>query len=102
MENDAILKGYNPLELMLKWNRYCDAHNREADCILLNEERTYTEAFANEEEAMKEILNSSEPDFRRDSGFLVPIWSIEGKYIGMRQVTESRIGQYINLSLIDL
>ena len=54
MDNYAILKGYTPLELMLAWNHYCDAHGREADCILLNEERTYTEAFDDEKQAMKE------------------------------------------------
>ena len=101
MENDAILKGYTPLELMLKWNRYCDTHNREADCILLNEERTYTEAFANEEEAMKEILNSGEPDFKRDDdGFLVPVFENE-RYVGMKYVPFDLVGNYIELTLVE-
>ena len=67
--NTEELKRLSPLELMLAWNRYCDAHNREGDCILLNEDRTYVEAFADEKEAMKEILNSHCPVLKRNEGF---------------------------------
>ena len=99
MDNNAILRGYTPLELMLKWNRYCDAHKREADCILLNEERTYNEAFENEQQAMAEIVNSTEPEFKRNDGFLVPVY--DGvRYTGMRWVSERDIGNYIDLKLI--
>ena len=102
MDNYAILKGYTPLELMLAWNHYCDAHGREADCILLNEERTYTEAFDDEKQAMKEIVNSTEIEFQRDDdGFLVPLY--ENKlYAGMRYVPFQRIGEHIELSLLVL
>ena len=100
MENDAILKGYTPLELMLKWNRYCDSHDREGDCILLNEERTYHEAFRNEEEAMKEILNSDSPDFNTNNGFLVPVYYEDGNYKGMWWVKEQDIGNRLDLNVI--
>ena len=101
MDNNAILKGYSPLELMLKWNRYCDTHNREADCILLNEERTYTEAFDDEQQAIREIVNSTEPEFKRDDdGFLVPLY--ENKlYAGMMYVPFDKIGEHIDLHLIE-
>ena len=102
MDNNAILKGYTPLELMLAWNHYCDAHGREADCILLNEARTYVEAFDDEQQAMKEIVNSTWPEFKRDDdGFLIPLY--ENKlYVGMRYVPFRRIGEHIDLSLLDL
>ena len=91
MDNNALLKGYTPLELMLKWNHYCDARGREGDCILLNEERTYTEAFDNEQQAMREIVNSTKPEFNRDDdGFLVPLY--ENKlYAGMMYVPFDKI-----------
>lgn len=101
MEENAKLKGYTPLELMLKWNRFCDTHNREADCILLNEARTYVEAFDDEQQAMSEILNSSSPDFKRDDdGFLVPIYK-DKHYYGMKYVPYAMIGEYIDLSVVD-
>lgn len=101
MEENAKQKGYTPLELMLKWNRFCDKHNREADCILLNEARTYIEAFDNEQQAMSEILNSTEPEFKRDDdGFLVPIYDKQ-HYVGMKYVPFSKIGEYIDLSVVD-
>ena len=81
-------------ELMLRWNRYCDAHNRQGDCILLNEDRTFVEAFLSEEEALKEILNSGAPDFRKNEGFLVPIWE-EESYKGLFWVSEQAIGSFI-------
>lgn len=99
METNANNGLISPLELMLRWNRYCDAHRREWDCILLNEDRTYVEAFTNEEEAMKEILNSQSPEFKRDEGFLIPVY--EGKrYKGMLYVPEQDIGNHIDLELI--
>jgi len=76
---------------MLRWNHYCDTHDREGDCILLNEDRTYVEAFENEDRAMKEIVNSGSPEFKRNDGFLVPVWSNEGRYDGMRYVPECEI-----------
>ena len=79
------------LELMLRWNHYCDTHYREGDCILLNEDRTYVEAFENEEQAMREIVNSQDPGFKRNEGFLVPVWSDEGRFDGMRYVPEGEI-----------
>lgn len=100
MEQNAKLKGYTPLELMLKWNRYCDAHRKEADCILLNEARTYVEAFDNEQQAMSEILNSTEPEFKRDDdGFLVPIYE-NNHYVGMKYVPLDKIGEYIDLDIV--
>lgn len=94
------LKQLSPLELMLRWNHYCDTHNREGDCILLNEDRTYVEAFNNEQQAMREIINSREPEFKRNEGFLVPLWSVEGCYAGMRYVPEGEIKKHIDLSLL--
>ena len=88
------------LDLMLRWNHYCDTHDREGDCILLNEDRTYVEAFANEETAMKEIVNSQDPLFGWNEGYLVPVWSVEGKYVGMRYVPYGEIGKHIDLSLL--
>lgn len=89
------------LDLMLRWNHYCDTHDREGDCILLNEDRTYVEAFENREQAMKEIVNSQDPLFRRNAGYLVPLWSEEGKYAGMRYVPEGEIGKHIDIDLIE-
>ena len=92
------LKQLCPLEVMLRWNHYCDTHNREGDCILLNEDRTYVEAFANEKEAMKEIVNSDE--LIRNEGFLIPIYYDDGKYRGMIWLSEQDIGNHIDLNLI--
>lgn len=89
--NTNELNQTSALDLMLRWNHYCDKHNREGDCILLNEDRTYTEAFENEEQAMNEIVNSGSPEFKRNEGFLVPVWSDEGRYVGMRYVPECEI-----------
>ncbi len=89
--NTNDLNHSSPLELMLRWNHYCDTHDREGDCILLNEDRTYVEAFENEDRAMKEIVNSGSPEFKRNDGFLVPVWSNEGRYDGMRYVPECEI-----------
>ena len=102
MQNNEEFGRKNALDLMLRWNRYCDAHGREGDCILLNEERTYTEAFDDEQQAMAEIVNSNEPEFKRDDdGFLVPLY--ENKlYAGMRYVPFDMIGEYIDLRLLDL
>jgi len=86
---------------MLRWNHYCDTHDREGDCILQNEDRTYVEAFESREQAMREIVNSQDPLFRRNEGYLVPVWSVEGKYAGMRYVPESEIGKHINIDLIE-
>lgn len=96
MDNNAFLKGYTPLELMLRWNRYCDSHGREADCILLNEERTYTEAFDDEQQAMAEIVNSKSHDFKRNDGFLVNVWNDDGTYQGMLYVPYHEIWNYID------
>lgn len=89
------------LDLMLRWNHYCDTHDREGDCILLNEDRTYTEAFENEEQAMKEIVNSQDPRFKRNDGFLIPVWSIGGRYEGMRYVPFDKISEWIDLTLLE-
>lgn len=86
---------------MLRWNRYCDAHQREGDCILLNEDRTYVEAFANDGEAMQEILNSQSPEFKRNEGFLVPVYEGE-RYKGMLFIPEDDIGKFIDGALIGL
>ena len=99
METNANNGLISPLELMLKWNRFCDKNNREGDCILLNEERTYVEAFDDEQQAMKEILNSQSPEFKRDEGFLIPVYEGE-RYEGMRWVSEQDIGDYIDMDLI--
>lgn len=79
------------LDLMLRWNHYCDTHDREGDCILLNEDRTYVEAFANEKQAMEEILNSSCPDFKRNTGYLMPLYDEKGYYRGMEWIPEDEI-----------
>ena len=89
--NTNDLNQTSPLELMLRWNHYCDTHNREGDCILVNEDRTYIEAFENEDHAMREIVNSGSPEFKRNEGFLVPVWSDEGRFVGMRYVPECEI-----------
>ena len=99
METNAKLGLLSPLETMLRWNRYCDAHQREGDCILLNEDRTYVEAFANDDEAMQEILNSQTPKFRRNEGFLIPMYDGE-RYKGMKWVSEQDIGMFIDLEVI--
>jgi len=98
MKKNNELSHLEPAELMLMWNRYCDAHGKEGDCILLNEDRTYVEAFGSEEQAMKEILNSTDPEFKRNEGFLVPVYDNE-RYVGMRYVPFDRIGEYIDLVL---
>lgn len=99
MEKNDNLGRLSPLETMLRWNRYCDTHGREGECILLSEPRTFVEAFANDEEAMREIINSQAPEFKRDEGFLIPVY--EGKrYKGMLYVPEQDIGKYIDLDLI--
>ena len=93
--NTKDLNQTGALELMLRWNHYCDTHNREGDCILLNEDRTYVEAFENEEQAMREIVNSQDLGFKRNEGFLVPVWGDEGRYAGIRYVPECEIGNHI-------
>lgn len=98
--NTEELKRLSPLELMLAWNRYCDAHNREGDCILLNEDRTYYEAFADEEEAMKEILNGDSPDFKRNEGYLIPLYNDNGSYRGMEWVPEEDVWDYVDFDLM--
>ena len=98
--NTNNLNQTSPLELMLRWNHYCDTHNREGDCILLNEYRTYIEAFENEEQAMKEILNSNSPSFKWGEGFLVPKYE-DDKYKGMRWVAEDDIGEWIDLDCFE-
>lgn len=98
--NTNDLNQTSALEVMLRWTHYCDTHNREGDCILLNEDRTYVEAFDNEDQAMKEIVNSGSPEFKRNDGFLVPVWSNEGRYDGMRYVPECEIEKQIDLSLV--
>ena len=85
-----------PVELMLQWNRYCDAHDMEGDCILLNDDQTYVEAFDNEEQAMREILNSGSPEFKRNEGFLVNVWNDDGTYKGMLYVPESEVWNHID------
>ena len=99
MEKNKELGRLSPLETMLRWNRYCDTHGREGDCILLSEPRTFVEAFASEEEAMQEILNSQSPEFKRDEGFLIPVYDGE-RYEGMRWVSEQDIGRFIDLEVI--
>ena len=86
---------------MLRWNHYCDKHDREGDCILLNEDRTYVEAFESREQAMKEIVNSQEATFRRCKGFLVPIWESR-LFRGMMYVPQDDIGKWIDLDLMGL
>ncbi|MBO4924372.1 MAG: hypothetical protein J5382_09660 [Bacteroidales bacterium] len=98
--NTEELKRLSPLDLMLAWNRYCDTHNREGDCILLNEDRTYVEAFADEEEAMKEILNSGGNDFKRNEGYLIPLYYDNGSYKGMEWVPEEDIWDYVDFDLM--
>ena len=98
METNANNGLISPLELMLRWNQFCDKNNREGDCILLNEDRTYVEAFDDEQQAMREILNCDE--LIRNEGFLIPVYCDEGKYRGMKWVSESDIGNHIDLELI--
>ena len=96
MEKNKELGLLAPLELMLQWNHHCDANGKDADCILLNEDRTYVEAFDNEELAMKEIINSDSPEFKRNDGFLVNVWNDDGTYKGMLYVPEPEIWNYID------
>lgn len=93
------LSPFSALELMLRWNHYCDTHNHEGDCILLNEERIYWEAFDNKQQAMEEIVNSREPEFTQDDGYLIPIYESE-QYLGMLYVPFDEIGKWIDLSAI--
>ena len=99
METNANNGANSPLELMLKWNRFCDANGREGDCILLSEPRTFVEAFANEEEAMREIINSQSPEFKRDEGFLISVYDGE-RYKGMEYVPKDEIARWIELDKI--
>ena len=96
MKKNEQMRLLEPVELMLQWNRYCDAHDMEGDCILLNEDRTYVEAFDNEQQAMKEILNSQSPEFMRNEGFLVNVWNDDGTYKGMMYVPEPEIWNFID------
>ena len=96
--NTEELKKHSLLDLCVSWNRYCDAHNREGDCILLNEDKTYSEAFANEDEAMSDILNSE--GLIRNDGFLIPVYDDADKYKGMLWVSEQDISNHIDLDLI--
>ena len=100
--NTNELNQTSALEIMLRWNHYCDTHDREGDCILLNSDQTYVEAFESREQALREIVNSEDPLFRRNEGYLVPVWSVEGKYAGMWYVPEGEIGNHIDLTLLGL
>ena len=102
MEKNQKLEGFTPLDLMLRWNRYCDAVGKEGDCILLNEERTYWEAFTDRDEALSEIVNSNDTAFREDEGFLINLYNQDKLYSGMKYVPFTDIGNYIDLSLIDV
>ena len=100
MQNNEELEALSALELMLRYNRACDTAGREGDCILLNEDRTYVEAFTNEEEAFGEIINSGLPDFKRNEGFLITLYDDDGYYRGMQYVPEKDIWNFIDLDLI--
>ena len=91
------LSSLSALELMLRWNHYCDTHNREGDCILLNEEQTYWEAFDNKQQAMVEIVNSQLPEFTPNNGYLVPLYETE-RYLGMLYVPFDEIDKWIDLA----
>lgn len=96
------LKQLSPADLSLMWNRYCYKSNflNEYDYVLLNEDRTYVEAFENEEQAMKEILNSSSPDFKRNTGYLITLLDEKGYYKGMRWIPEEDIWDYVDFDLM--
>lgn len=100
MQNNEEMEALSALDLMLRWNRYCDTHHREADCILLSEPLTYHDLNdGDEQQTLKEILNSNSPDFSKSEGFLIPIY--ENKYYkGLLWVREDDIGKYIDLELI--
>ena len=98
--NTNDLNQTSALELMLRWNHYCDTHNRQGDCILLNEDRTYVEAFENEDQAMKEIVNSDSPDFKRNEGYLITLYDDKGYYREMKWVAEEDVWKYIDLNAI--
>ena len=100
MKNNEEWRLLEPLEQMLQYNRACDAAGREGDCILLNEDRTYVEAFTDEEEAFREIVNSGSPDFKRNEGFLITLYDDDGYYRGMQYVPEKNIWNFIDLDLI--
>lgn len=93
------LSPLSALELMLRWNHYCDTYDREGDCILLNEERTYWEAFDNEQQAMEEIINSRGPEFTPDDGYLIPLYKT-GQYAGMMYVPSEKIGEWIDFDCL--
>lgn len=94
MKMNEIERAISPLELILKWNQYCDRNNREGDCILLSEPRTYQEA-----DVLNDVINKE--DLRRNEGFLVPVWCDDGRYRGMRWVAEDYIGKWVELDCID-
>ena len=85
------LKRLSSVELMLRWNHYCDTHNREWDCIRLNEDRTYVEAFDNDDQAMNEIVNGRDPEFKRNEGYLITLYDGKGYYRGMEWIPEGEI-----------
>ena len=102
MQNNEEFRQTSALDLMLRWNRYCDAHGKEADCILLCEPLTFVDLNdGDEQKTMKEILNSDSPEFRRDEGFLVPVYESK-RYVGLKYVPIERIGDYIDLKLLEL
>ena len=102
MKNNEELRLLEPLELMLQWNRYCDAHGREGDCILLSEPLTYSDLNDGDEQlTLKEILNNDSPEFKKDKGYLVPVYE-SNYYKGLLWVSEDDIGKYIDLDLIRL
>lgn len=96
--NTNDLNQTSPLESLLRWNQYCDTHNREGDCILLNEDRTYVEAFEDEDQAMKEIVNSGSPEFKRNKGYLITLVDDSGRYWGMMWIPEDKIWDHFDFS----
>ena len=52
-----------------------------------------------EKEVKEDVLNYLSPEFKRDSGFLIPVYE-DGKYKGMLWVSEEDIGNHIDLDLI--
>ena len=100
MQNNEEWRLLEPLELMLRYNRACDAAGREGDCILLSEPLTFLDLNdGDEQQTLKEILNSDSPDFSKDNGFLIPVYE-NRRYKGLLWVSEDDIGKHIDLELI--
>ncbi len=63
----------------------------------MNEDRTYVEAFDNEDQAMNEIVNGRDPEFKRKEGYLITLYDGKGYYKGMEWIPEDMIFERVNI-----